>query len=63
MEKRRLKVILLIYVQILEESFNRGQSQTHFSGEEWQDKRQWAQSETQEVPSEYEETLYYCEGD
>ncbi|KAK4829773.1 hypothetical protein QYF61_006572 [Mycteria americana] len=25
--------------------------------------RQWAQPETQEVPSEHQETLFYCEGD
>lgn len=28
-----------------------------FSGAEWQNQRQWAQSETQEVPSEHQETL------
>jgi len=25
--------------------------------------RQWAQTDTQEVPCEHQETLFYCEGD
>lgn len=28
-----------------------------------QDKRKWAQTETWEVPSEDQETLFYCESD
>ncbi|KAK4817918.1 hypothetical protein QYF61_002759 [Mycteria americana] len=28
-----------------------------------QDQRQWAQTETREVPSEQQETLFYCVGD
>ena len=30
---------------------------------QWQPQRQWAQTETQEVPSEDQETLFHCEGD
>ena len=41
----------------------RGQSQALFSDAQWQDKRQWAQTETQKVASEHQETLFYCEGD
>lgn len=29
----------------------------------WQDKKHWAQNETQEVPSEHKETLFHCKGD
>ena len=32
-------------------------SQALFSGAQWQDKRQWAHTETQQVPSEHQETL------
>lgn len=42
---------------------SRGCSQAHFGGVQWQDKRQWAQTETQEVPSEHEEQFIYCEVD
>ena len=34
-----------------------------FSGAQWQDKGQWAQTEAQEVPSEQEEELLHSEGD
>jgi len=37
--------------------------QTLFSGAQRQDKGQWAQTEAQEVPSEYEEELLPSEGD
>jgi len=30
---------------------------------QWLDKMQWAQTETQVVPPERQETLRYCEGD
>ena len=36
--------------------------QALFSGAQWQDKGQWAQTEAQEVPSEHEEELL-SEGD
>ena len=35
--------------------------QAFFSGAQWQDQRQSAQSETQEVPSEYDEALFHCD--
>ena len=34
-----------------------------FSGVQWQDKGQWAQTEAQEVPSEHEEEFLHSEGD
>ena len=37
--------------------------QALFSGAQWQDKGQWAQTEAQEVPSEHEEELLPSEGD
>jgi len=40
-----------------------GWGQTLFSGAQRQDKGQWAQTETQEVPSEHEEELLPSEGD
>ena len=40
-----------------------GWGQTLFSGAQWQDKGQWAQTETWEVPSEHEEELLPSEGD
>jgi len=40
----------------------RGQSQALLSGAQCQDKRQWAQPETQEVPSEHQKTVLNCEG-
>ena len=40
-----------------------GRSQTLFSGAQWQDKWQRAQTEAQEVPSEHEEELLPSEGD
>ena len=39
-----------------------GWGQTLFSGAQWQDKGQWAQTEAREVPS-HEEELLHCEGD
>ena len=41
----------------------RGCSQAVSSGAQWQDQRQWAQTETQEVPSQYQKTLIRCEDD
>ena len=35
-----------------------GWGQTLFSGAQWQDKGQWAQTEAQEVPSEHKELLH-----
>ena len=40
-----------------------GWGQTLFSGAQWQDKGQRAQTEAQEVPSEHEEELLPSEGD
>ena len=40
-----------------------GWGQALFSGAQWQDKGQWAQTEAQEVPSEHEEELLPSEGD
>ena len=42
---------------------SRGWSQTLFSGAQWQDKGQQAQTEAEEVPSEHEEELLPSEGD
>ena len=41
---------------------SRERGQTLFSGAQWQDKGQWAQTEAQEVPSEHEEELLPSEG-
>ncbi|KAK4813058.1 hypothetical protein QYF61_007560, partial [Mycteria americana] len=46
-------------VQIPEGKVQRRQSQSLFSGAQGQDQRQWAQTETQEVPSEHQESLFY----
>ena len=40
-----------------------GWGQALFSGAQWQDKGQWAQTEAEEVPSEHEEELLPSEGD
>ena len=40
-----------------------GWGQALFSGAQWQDKGQWAQTEAQEVPSEHEEELLPSGGD
>jgi len=32
-------------------------------GDQWQDQRQWAQPEIQEVPSEHQEKVFDSEGD
>ena len=40
-----------------------GWGQALFSGAQWQDKGQWAQTEAQELPSEHEEELLPSEGD
>ena len=40
-----------------------GWGQTLFSGAQWQDKGQQAQTEAQEVPSEHEKELLPSEGD
>ena len=42
---------------------SRGQGQTLFSGARRRDKKQWAQTEAQEVPAEHEEELLHSEGD
>lgn len=41
---------------------SRGWGQAIFSGAQQQDEEQWARTETQEVPPEYEEQLLYFEG-
>lgn len=41
----------------------RRQSQALFGGAQWQHKRQWAHTKTHVFPSEYQETLFHCEGD
>ena len=38
-------------------------AQTLFSGDQWQDKGQWAQTEAQEVPAEHKKELLHFEGD
>ena len=48
-------------VQIPEGRVQRKWGQALFSGV--QDKRQWAQTETQQVPAEYKQNIFYCEGD
>lgn len=48
--------ILLMHINTWRES------QALFSSAQWQDQRQWTQTETQEVPSEHQETLLYCDG-
>lgn len=50
-----------MYTNVLRES--RGWDWFLFSGVQIQDKKQQAQTETWEVPSEYEEKLTFCEGD
>ena len=42
---------------------SRGWGQTIFSGAQWQDKGQQAQTEEEEVPSEHEEESLPSEGD
>jgi len=41
----------------------RGWSQAPLSGPQSQNKRQWAEIETQETPSEHQEELLCCVGD
>jgi len=41
---------------------NEEESQTLFSRALCRDKGQWAQTETQEIPSEHKITLIYCQG-
>jgi len=41
----------------------RGRSQALLSDAQWQDQKQWAHTETQEVPSERQGTRCHCEGD
>ena len=50
-------------LQISEGWVSGGWSQALFSGAQWQDKGQRAQTEAQEVPSEHEEELLPSEGD
>ena len=40
-----------------------GASGCSSSGAQGQDQRSWAQTGTQEVPFEHQETLFHCEGD
>ena len=40
-----------------------GRNRALSSGAQGQDQRQWAQTEAQEVPSEHQGTLSYCQGD
>ena len=47
----------------LKGGMHRGQRQALFSDDQRQDKRRWAHSETQEVPSEHQETFLHREGD
>ena len=42
---------------------SRGRGQCLFSGAQWQDKGQQAQTEAQEDPADHEEDLLYSEGD
>ena len=49
--------------QISEGWVSGGWGQAIFSGAQWQDEGQWAQTEAQEVPSEHEEELLPSEGD
>lgn len=62
LEKSRLrKCISLLYIsnwKEIAEKMEPGFS----SGAQRQDWRQWAPSETQDVPSEHQETLFYCVG-
>ena len=48
--------------QLLEGRMQRRQSQALSSASQWQDKRQWAQTETQGVSSKHQEALLYCAG-
>ena len=47
-------------LQIPEGRVERGLSQALLNTDQGQDQRWWAQTETQEVPSEHEETLFHC---
>jgi len=62
MEKRRFRGILRIHTNTCRESGWR----TEPASFQWchlQVKRQWAQTESQEAPSEDQGTCFYCEGD
>ena len=50
-------------LQISEGWVSGGWGQALFSGAQWQEKGQWAQTEAQEVPPEHEEELRPSEGD
>jgi len=52
-----------MYLQISEGWVSGEWGQTLFSGAQWQDKGQWAQTEAEEVPPEHEEELVPSEGD
>lgn len=54
-EDKRLKGILPMYVNTCRERAMKTE-QTFFRGAQGQNKRQWAQNKTQEVPSEHRET-------
>ncbi len=62
-ERLRELELLSLEVRRLRGRVQRGQSQALFSGAQWQDQRQWAQTETQEVPSEHQETLFHSESE
>lgn len=51
-----------LYLSIPEGSMQRGQSQT-FTGAQCRDKRQWSQTETQDVLFKHQEMLLYYAGD
>jgi len=42
---------------------SKGGGHAHLGGAQQHDKRQWVQTGTQEIPSEHEEELLYCQDD
>ena len=48
------------HVLMLERRLQRGPSQALFRGAQYQDKRQWAQTGTQEVPFGHQAALLFC---
>ena len=61
LEKKRLRRDLNIYKYLKENCKDDGARLV--SGAQWQDKKKRAQTETQEVPSEHKEILFYCNDD